>query len=254
MRFVRCPQRGIEVLALLLLLSPHGVQAQSHPATADMAAVGSGTGGGTRFHGPFDTLSLVAFDVHPKRLVADVRYVIRNDGQATLIVFDRGTVHDVSIGRQVLGGVGVPAQEPTSEGVTLVHAAQPLPEPSPTSPPTPLGVELAPGASLVARFRATLPGPSLPKRLRWCVGVMPFADDLSSSPLQTEHGVVWTASFASVGQQQRLCTPWYDIAGARFDKIGSGLAFQKHRGNRALADKLSYQSRRSPGRREARHG
>lgn len=168
--------------------------------------------------GPFDTRLLAAFDVRPGRLVADVRYVLRNDGQAALIVFDRGTVHDAGIGRQTLGGVGVPIQESAGEDLTLVHAAMPLPQPAPTSPPTPLGIELAPGASLAARFQVMLSGTALPKRLRWCVGVMPFDEKLLSSPVQTKEGRVWTASFASEQRQQRLCTPWYDVAGARFER------------------------------------
>ncbi|WP_145985459.1 hypothetical protein [Marilutibacter maris] len=170
-----------------------------------------------RVQGPFDTHLLVAFDVRPGRLVADVRYALRNDGQVPLIVFDRGTVHGADIGQQTLGGVGVPMQESTGEDVTLVHAAMPLPDPSPTSPPTPLGVELAPGASLAAQFQVMLQGPSLPKRLRWCVGVMPFDEKLLSSPLQTKDGLVWTASFESAERQERLCTPWYDTVNTRFE-------------------------------------
>jgi len=168
--------------------------------------------------GPFDTQLLVAFDVRPGRLVADVRYVLRNAGRESLIVFDRGTVHDVSTEAMALGGVGVPTQEISGEDVTLVHAAMPLPEPSPTSPPTPLGIELAPGAALAARFQVMLQGPSLPKRLRWCVGMMPIDESLLSSPQQTKDGRIWMASFSSAERQERLCTPWYDVAGARFEE------------------------------------
>ncbi len=170
----------------------------------------------SRIKGPLDTELLVAFDLPPGQLVVDVRYVLRNDGRESLIVFDRGTVHDISIGRQALGGVGVPRQELSGEDVTLVHAAVPLRQPSPTSPPTPLGIELAPGATLAGRFQVMLNGPSLPKRLRWCVGVMPMDDSLLNSPQQTKDGKMWTASFAAVERQERVCTPWYDVAGATF--------------------------------------
>ncbi len=170
-----------------------------------------------RIKGPLDTELLVAFDLPPGQLVVDLRYVLRNDGPGTLIVFDRGTAHDVGIGRQVLGGIGVPQQEVSGEDVTLVHAARPLPQPSPTSPPTPLGIELAPGATLAGRFQVMLRGPSLPKRLRWCVGVMPMDESLLNSPQQTKDGRMWMASFASAERQQRVCTPWYDVADARFE-------------------------------------
>lgn len=167
--------------------------------------------------GPFDTRLLVAFDVRPGRLVADVRYVLRHAGRGSLIVFDRGTAHDVGDDGRELGAVGVPAQEVSGDDITLVHAAVPLPDPSPTLPPTPLGIELAPGAALAARFQVMLPGPALPKRLRWCVGVMPIDESLLDSPQQTKEGRIWMASFASAERQQRLCTPWYDVAAARFE-------------------------------------
>lgn len=189
---------------------PSAPPAPSVPAAADPLPEAS-------VPGPFGTQLLVAFDVRPGRLVADVRYVLRNTGPAPLIVFDRGTAHDVGTGSQVLGAVGVPAQEIAGEDVTLVHAATPLPEPSPTSPPTPLGIELAPGAALPARFQVMLQGPALPARLRWCVGVMPVDEGLLSAPQQTPEGRIWTASFAVVQRQARLCTPWYDVAGARFE-------------------------------------
>jgi hypothetical protein len=168
--------------------------------------------------GPLDTVLLVALDLPPGQLVVDVRYVLHNQGSGPLIVFDRGTVHDISIGRQPLGGIGVPRQEISGDDVTLVNAAMALPQPSPTSPPTPLGIELAAGATLAGRFQVMLHGPSLPKRLRWCVGVMPMDGNLLNSPQQTKDGKMWTASFATAERQQRVCTPWYDVAGARFDE------------------------------------
>jgi hypothetical protein len=170
-----------------------------------------------RIEGPFDTDLLVAFDVPEGRLVADVRYVLRNTGRGPVIVFDRGTAHDVGTGRQAAGAVGVPRLEVSGEDVTLVHAAQPLPDPSPTSPPTPLGIELAPGASLAGRFQTMLPGPALPKRLRWCVAVMTMDEALLHAPQSTPDGQVWTVSFAAVERQERACTPWYDIAQRAFE-------------------------------------
>jgi hypothetical protein len=171
----------------------------------------------TSAHGAFGTYMLVAFDVPADRLVADVRYVLRNDGSTPLIVFDRGTVHDIDHGRQTLGGIGIPKQEMAGEDVTLVHAAMPLPDPSPTSPPTPIAIELAPGATLAGRFQVSIMSNAMPKRLRWCVGVMPKDESLLFSPEDTKDGRLWTASFAAVEKQQRVCSPWYDVQSRRFE-------------------------------------
>lgn len=192
-------------------LSTPSEPAMSAPATPTTALPE------VRFDGPFDTDLLVAFDVPEGRLVADVRYVLRNTGRGPVIVFDRGTAHDVSTGRQAAGAVGLPRVEASGDDLTLVHAAQPLPDPSPTSPPTPLGLELAPGASLAGRFQTMLPGSALPKRLRWCVAVMTMDEALLHSPQTTQDGRVWTVSFAAVERQERACTPWYDLAQRAFE-------------------------------------
>ncbi|MCC7248994.1 MAG: hypothetical protein IT473_10260 [Lysobacter sp.] len=170
-----------------------------------------------RIRGAFGTDLLVAIDATTDRLVVDVRYVLRNDGTAALAVFDRGNVHDIGIGRQALGGIGIPRQEPTGDDLTLVHAAMALPEPSPTSPPTPLAIELAPGATLAARFQTMVQADRMPKRLRWCVGVLPTSDVPLNSPQDTKDGRIWVASFAAAERQHRVCTPWYDVARGAFE-------------------------------------
>lgn len=205
---------GALILSAALLgacaTAPSAPSVASDPSPADPLPA-------AEVRGPFDTRARVAFAVRPGRLAAEVRYMLRNDGRTPLILFDRGTVHDAGIGRHAPGAVGVPREEVTAEGVTLLHAARALPDPAPTSPPTPMGIELAPGASVTGRFQVMLAGPSLPRNLRWCVGVMPFDKSLLVAPQQTKEGRIWTASFAAAGRQQRLCTPWYDVGRARFE-------------------------------------
>lgn len=169
-----------------------------------------------RVRGAFGTDLLVAIDATVSRLVVNVRYVLRNDSTAALAVFDRGNVHDISIGRQVLGGVGVPRQELSGDDLTLVHAAIPLPKPSPTSPPTPLAIELPPGAAMAARFQTVIQAASMPKRLRWCLGVLPTSEAQLISPQDTKEGRIWIASLVAAERQQRICTPWYDVAQGAF--------------------------------------
>jgi hypothetical protein len=168
-------------------------------------------------HGAFGTYMLVAFDVPTDRLVADIRYVLRNDGSTPLVVFDRGTAHDIAHGQRTLGSIGDPKQEMSGEDLTLVHAAMPLPDPSPTSPPTPIAIELAPGATLAGRFQVSIMSNAMPKRVRWCVGVMPKDDTMLFSPQETKDGRLWTAAFAVVEKQQRVCTPWYDVQRRSFE-------------------------------------
>lgn len=170
-----------------------------------------------RVQGAFGTDLMVAIDATTERLVVDVRYVLRNGGSAALAVFDRGNVHDIGIGRHAVGAIGVPSQETTGDDLTLIHAAMPLPEPSPTSPPTPLAIELAPGAMLAARFQTMVHANRMPKRLRWCVGVVPVGDAQLSAPQDTKDGRIWVASFAAAERQQRICTPWYDLARGEFE-------------------------------------
>lgn len=171
----------------------------------------------TRIQGAFGTDLMVAIDATADRLVVDVRYVLRNGGSVPLAVFDRGNVHDIDSGQQALGGIGAPSQEMSGDDLTLVHAAMALPEPSPTSPPTPLAIELAPGATLAARFQAMVQADRMPRRLRWCVAVVPTSDVALNSPQDTKDGRLWVASFAAAERQQRICTPWYDVARGAFE-------------------------------------
>ncbi len=176
-----------------------------------------GTRAETTVKGELDTELHAAFDYAPESRILAVHYRLRNAGATALAVFDRGDQHAIGIGRQKDGDVGIPRQIEDGGDVQLIHAAAPLPEPEPTSPPTPVAIELAPGATLSGEFRFALKGLVVPKRLRWCVGMMHVGDAYMDSPHQTEHGRMWRASFAVVDKQTLLCTPWYDVATGHFD-------------------------------------
>lgn len=171
----------------------------------------------TTLQGAFDTELHATFDYAPDSRIIAVRYRLRNGGDAPLAVFDRGDQHAIGIGRQKAGDVGIPRQIEQGEDVELVLAAAPLPEPAPTSPPTPVAIEIAPGAELFGEFQFALKGLVVPKRLRWCVGVMRVGDAYMDSPHEAKQGRLWRASFAVVEKQQMLCTPWYDVATAQFE-------------------------------------
>ena len=146
----------------------------------------------------------------------DVRYRLHNnDKTKALAVFDRGNSHEVSIGRQTLGAIAAPTWKGMGEEVELFHVAAPLPNPAPISPPSPLALEVAAGGELRGAFKfALLSG--APKRLRWCLGVLPWQASYFDSPSASDAGKIWRASFAVANEQETLCTPWYDVAKAAF--------------------------------------
>ncbi|MGY0652141.1 hypothetical protein ACW7GZ_09785 [Luteimonas sp. A537] len=156
-----------------------------------------------------------AFDPDGQRLA--VRYRISNTGDAPLAVFDRGDSHSVLTKRLVAGDVPAPRVEDGEDGLTLSHAAQPLPHPAPTSPPTPLATKLGPGESLDAGFDIDLSLVATAARVRWCLGVLPFDEAGFRSATSAGDVAVWSAPFSVVEHQQLLCTPWFDMAAGTFE-------------------------------------
>ncbi|QCO66920.1 hypothetical protein E5843_02355 [Luteimonas yindakuii] len=159
-----------------------------------------------------------AFDYEPRSGTVAVRYRVDNTSDVAVAVFDRGNRHAVLTGRQRSGAVGEPTFVEDAPGdVTLRHIALPLPDPAPTLPPTPLAVQLQPGASLEGEFAYAPPTQDAPRRVRWCLGVMPFDATLFDSPEEGEGVTVWQASFDAASQQQQLCTAWFDVSTRRFE-------------------------------------
>lgn len=150
-----------------------------------------------------------------------VRYVVRNHGDAPLAVFDRGS------NRAPLptGGAAVLLGE--AEGATLAHYAQALPEPAPTMPTLALAAKLDAGGGHVGVFDIVLPAqtPSRDahgafalvetRRVRYCVGVAPFHD----GDFRVRQDGTWLPTLRAIGGQERLCTPWFDLASARFEGV-----------------------------------
>ncbi|ATE70627.1 hypothetical protein [Lysobacter capsici] len=160
----------------------------------------------------------VEFRYQAQARSVEVNYQLHNSDAAPLLaVFDRGDLHTVRIGRQKLGAIGQPGFVTEGTDVEMLHAALPLPDPAPTSPPTPLAIKVAPGSTLSARFESEIWSTTVPKRLRWCVGVMPFDEKFFDAPARSADGQVWSAPFAAAEAQQMLCTPWFDIAKGGFE-------------------------------------
>ena len=194
--------------------TPTTVGANGAPAIVSAAAAAPAV---ARVHGAHALELQAEFDYAPASRIIEVRYALHNRGETAVAVFDRGDLHAVGVGRQVLGAVGIPRMDIEGDDVSLVHAAAPLPDPAPTSPPTPMAIELAPGASLEGEFKFALKGTAAPKRLRWCVGAMRMGEAYMDSPQSTRAGRLWRASFGVVEKQSLICTPWYDVASAAFE-------------------------------------
>lgn len=146
-----------------------------------------------------------------------VRYRVQNTGSGDIAVFDRGDRHAVLTGRQALGDVGNPLIREEADGqITLSHVALPLSQPSPTVPPVPLAIRLAAGAELEGAFSFSplVGGP--PRRLRWCLGVVPFDAGQFTQPEEAGGVEVWQGAFELADTQQQLCTPWFDTASGSF--------------------------------------
>lgn len=163
------------------------------------------------------------FAYEPRSGTVQVRYRVENTGPQAVAVFDRGHRHAVLIGHQQAGAVGEPTFVEERPGeVTLRHVALPRPDPSPTSPPTPMAARLDAGASLEGEFAYAPPTDAAPRRVRWCLGVAPFDEALFYMPEEVDGVSLWRARFEVVDSQRELCTPWYDVATGAFEGEGEG--------------------------------
>ncbi len=145
-----------------------------------------------------------------------VRYRVENRGREPVMVFDRGDSVAVATHRLPLGGVPAPATEQRDGTLTLSHRALALPKRAPTVPPVPLAVRVDAGGRADGTFRTGVP--SEVTRVRYCVGVAPFAEADFSAPQSAAGGSIWRASFALAERQRMLCTPWFDLARGAFER------------------------------------
>lgn len=168
----------------------------------------------------------VRFDYTTATDALTVAYRLRNTGDVTLMVFDRGNRHAVMSGRLVQGEVPAPLFSVQGGDVALSHRALPLPMPAPTVPPLPLAARVEPGPALQGSFEYASLTAESPKRLRWCLGVAPFMqeDFRKLEPGTGQARDVWQVAFAVAERQRLLCTPWYEVAAGRFriDVRGNG--------------------------------
>jgi len=207
-RYVRRSARFAAAIAWGLASAP-AVQAQEPRVAMTTSTVAAASaraevaGEGVRLSAAF------AFDQARRTLRIDYR--LRNTGTTPLAVFDRGDRHAVASGRLPLGAIAEPTVQTLGDDLELGHLALPLPRPAPVSPPTPLARRLEAGAETAAQFEFALPGLQMPRRLRWCLGVAAFDEARFSAPQRVGEIEVWRASFAVVEDQQRLCTPWFEL-------------------------------------------
>lgn len=204
-------------LALAVALSAalpfaHAARPQAEPAAMHEEDVPVRT----TVEGEGATLEL-AFDPNAGGDRLAVRYRITNTGSSPLAVFDRGNRQAVLAKRQQSGDVPAPMFEVEGRDLTLSHVAMPLPTPAPTVPPVPLAARLVPGEAHDGGFEFDLALAGTPARVRWCLGVAPFDEAASKAAESAGKVAVWTVSFDVVERQQRLCSPWYDIAGGAFE-------------------------------------
>ncbi|KLJ02501.1 hypothetical protein [Luteimonas sp. FCS-9] len=170
-----------------------------------------------RAHVDAEGAALDAVFAATARGTLEVRYRLRNTGNAALAVFDRGDRHAVLTGRQMQGAAGIPYLRDEGEGrVTLSHVAQSLPTPAPTVPPTPLARRVEPGGELAGEFAFSQWLGDTPVAVRWCLGVAPADAARLLSPEAGEDGEVWRADFAFADAQRLLCTPWFDLVRGTF--------------------------------------
>ncbi|TWI06146.1 hypothetical protein IP90_00410 [Luteimonas cucumeris] len=146
-----------------------------------------------------------------------VGYRLRNTGKTPLMVFDRGNRHAVLTRKLVQGEIAAPLLSEDGGDITLSHRALPLPDPVPIIPPTPLAARVEPGAVLDGEFGFAIPSQVPPERVRWCLGVIPFANDFRPVKAEPDAREVWIGSLKHGGRQQLLCTPWFDVATAAFE-------------------------------------
>lgn len=147
-----------------------------------------------------------------------IAYTVENIGAYPLLVFDRGDALSVGTKRQVSGSVGVPTTRFDAGDLTLSHTARPLPQPTPTVPPSPLVTQILPGETYRNQWSQRLPesGPDAVRRVRYCQGAIGVPEPLAES--DRREGGIWSVPNAFAEHQGVLCSPWFEVATARLAK------------------------------------
>jgi hypothetical protein len=151
---------------------------------------------------------------HPDQNFISVKYRVQNESRReSLAVFEREVYIPHPSYVYSPGKIGAPIVKANGTDVDIIHAA--FAGDIPASG-TPLAIEVMSGAHIDGHFFLPL-GEAKPKRLRWCVGVMPFDKRYFDRPHGSGNGRIWFAKAEVKPLQQMLCTPWYDVTQARFE-------------------------------------
>jgi hypothetical protein len=148
------------------------------------------------------------FAIDGARRVLRVEYSVKNTSGAPLMVLDGG----VALAGKVGAGGAAPLGSVDDGALTLTYAAATLPKPTPTVPRITLASRVEPGATHTSKFDADVPPDT--KRVRYCVGVAPFADE-AFAPFEADPKL-WRTSFGVAATQTLVCTAWFDLATSHF--------------------------------------
>lgn len=150
-----------------------------------------------------------------------VGYRLRNAGSGSIAVFDRGTYEAHAGATYTPGPVADPAVVVAGTDMELRHTVSP-PGTGDSVPATPLALELQAGAEAKGFFVLAKLGDVAPRRVRWCVSVLPFQKQQFRTPQTSSFGTIWvletSARVDAVKRQTPVCTPWYDVATATFER------------------------------------
>lgn len=211
--------RPVNVLMLAMLAAGYGLTAASAPeptlAATEKSAMPAEDRSTTRVTGA-DAVLEARFE-YAQGAPLKVSYRLRNEGKAPLMVFDRGNRHAVMTKKLVQGEVAQPTFSQEDGDLTLSHRALPLSKPHPIIPPTPLASRVEPGAALEGAFEFSLLTDVPVERMRWCLGVVPFADDFKALQPEPNKPEVWLGSLSHAESQQLLCTAWFDLPMGEFE-------------------------------------
>jgi hypothetical protein len=153
---------------------------------------------------------------HPEQNFISVRYRVQNESKrGSLAAFDREVYVPYPSYVYAPGKIGAPFAKINGADIELIHAAY-----AGDTPPsgTPLAIEVTKGEQIEGYFSFSI-GDAKPERLRWCVGVMAFEKDYFDRPFGSGNGRIWFAKADVKSLQTMLCTPWYDVAQARFEAV-----------------------------------
>lgn len=209
--------RPMNALMLMMLVTGYALAAASMPDNAFAEKTGMSVDDRHKTRVAGANAVLEARFEYAEGAPLKVVYTLRNEGKAPLMVFDRGNRHAVLTKKLVQGEVAAPTFSQEEGDLTLSHRALPLSKPHPIIPPTPLASRVEPGATLEGAFTFSMVSDMPVERVRWCLGVVPFAGDFKALKPEPNLPEVWLGSLNDADRQQLLCTQWFDLEKNAFE-------------------------------------